>query len=167
MEKKRLMSCLVLAAWCGAMPHLALAQQWSAPGMKSRVAELFSGKKEDELLEPDEAFKLTVSFKNASTLVADLVPANGYYLYKNKIHFTIKDASGVAIGTVNLPPGEVKMDQFFGKMETYPRPVKAEITLKRAPRAKDFTLVANYQGCNIKLGVCYAPIEKVIKMSLP
>lgn len=47
---------------------------------------------------------------------------------------------------MNLPPGDVKTDQFFGKMETYPRPVKAELTLTRAHKTKDFTLIATYQG---------------------
>ncbi|MGX0137701.1 protein-disulfide reductase DsbD N-terminal domain-containing protein [Cupriavidus metallidurans] len=167
MVKKRLISSLVLAAWCGGVLPPAVAQQSSAPGLQNRVAGLFSSNKEDELLEPDDAFKLKVSFKNATTLVADLIPANGYYLYKDKVRFALKDASGVAIEAVNLPPGDVKMDQFFGKMETYPRPVKAEITLNRAPKAKNFTLVATYQGCNIKQGVCYPPIVKSIKMTLP
>lgn len=167
MFKKRLISSLVLAAWCCGMLTPAVAQQSSAPGLQSRLVGLFSSKTEDELLEPDDAFKLKVSFKNPTTVVADLIPANGYYLYKDKVRFALKNASGVAIGVVSLPPGDVKMDKFFGKMETYPRPVKAEITLNRAPKAKDFILVATYQGCQIKLGVCYAPIEKSIKMTLP
>lgn len=167
MLKKRCLSSFVLAAFCcGTLQH-ALAQQSSAPGLKNRIGGLFSSNKEDDLLQPDDAFKLKVAFKSANVLVVDLIPANGYYLYKDKVRFAIKNSGAVTIGTVNLPAGEVKNDQFFGKMETYLRPVKVEITLNRAPKAKDFTLLAVYQGCNIKMGVCYSPIEKSVNLVLP
>lgn len=167
MLKKRCLSSFVLAAFCCGMLQPAVAQQSTAPGLKNRLSELFSSKKEDELLEPDDAFKLKVAFKGTSTLVAELIPANGYYLYKDKIRFAIKNPGAVTIGTVNLPTGDVKNDQFFGKIETYLRPVKVEITLNRAPKAKNFTLLAVYQGCNIKMGVCYSPIEKSVDLVLP
>lgn len=166
MNNRMIFRFLLVACCCGVLKP-AFAQQSSTPGLKSRISELFASKKDDELLEPDEAFKLKVAFKGTNTLIADLIPAPGYYLYKDRIRFTLKDASGVTIGRVNLPAGEVKTDQFFGKMETYPRPVKAELVLTRAAKAKDLTLIASYQGCHSKLGVCYPPIEKSIKMTLP
>lgn len=167
MLKKRCLSSFALAAFCCGMLQPAVAQQSTAPGLKNRISELFSSKKEDELLEPDDAFRLKVAFKGTNTLVAELIPANGYYLYKDKIRFTIKNPGAVTIGTVSLPAGVIKNDQFFGKMETYLRPVKVEITLNRSPKAKDFTLMAVYQGCNIKMGVCYSPIEKSVDLVLP
>jgi thiol:disulfide interchange protein DsbD len=39
--------------------------------------------------------------------------------------------------------------------------------LTRAPKAKGFTLLATYQGCNEKLGVCYPPIKKTVEMRFP
>lgn len=159
-------SRLALAAGCCAVLASAQAQQSTAPGQPAGLAKFFAGK-EDELLEPDAAFKLKLTFQGANTLVAELVPADGYYLYRDKIHFALKEAPGAAIAAVKLPPGEIKVDQFFGRIETYPRPVKGVLTQERAPKAKDFTLVENYQGCHAKLGVCYAPIEKVIKLTFP
>lgn len=120
-----------------------------------------------ELLPPDEAFKLKVAFKGAQTLVADLVPAKNYYLYKNKLRFAVKAPGGVLIKEVRLPAGESKNDPFFGAMEIYRKPIQAEIALDRNASAKKFTLVAIYQGCNEKVGVCYPPIEKTVDLVLP
>lgn len=144
-----------------------LAQQSSAPGAQSRLGSLFSNAREDELLEPEQAFRLKVTAKGPTTLIAELIPAQGYYLYKDKIRFTTKDAAGVSIKTVRLPSGEIKNDRSFGKTETYNRPVQAEITLERAANAKSLTLVAAYQGCHEKLGVCYPPVDKAVKLTLP
>ncbi|GAC1318214.1 MAG: hypothetical protein NVSMB28_06800 [Collimonas sp.] len=166
MLKKHCLQCIVLAVVSVSTSQYGFAQQSSAPSIQKRLGSLVSDTKE-ELLEPDEAFKLKVAFKGTNMLIAELIPANGYYLYKDKIRFTIKNPSTVLIGEIRLPPGEIKNDQFFGKVEIYKQPVKAEITLNRVSKAKDFTLVATYQGCNIKVGVCYSPIEKSINMKFP
>lgn len=118
-------------------------------------------------LPPDDAFKLKVSFKDKNTLVAELVPANNHYLYKNKVLFAVKSPGGVLIKEIRLPPGEVKNDRFFGTMEIYKKPVLVTIALSRTPKAKGFTLLATYQGCNEKIGLCYPPIEKSLNLVLP
>ncbi len=120
-----------------------------------------------EPLPPDQAFKLKVSVRGTDTLIAELVPAPEHYLYKDKVSFALKDASGVAIRKVQLPAGETKNDPFFGPMEVYRKPIKAEIALDRKAKAKRLTLLARYQGCNEKLGVCYPPIDKRFDLSLP
>lgn len=121
----------------------------------------------EEPLPPDVAFKLKVSFKDKNTLVAEFVPAKNHYLYKDKVRFAVKDTSGVLIKEVRLPPGEVKNDQFLGTMEIYKKPVLVPITLTRAPKAKDFILLTTYQGCNERLGLCYSPIQKSLRLVLP
>ncbi|QAU33326.1 protein-disulfide reductase DsbD N-terminal domain-containing protein [Janthinobacterium sp. 17J80-10] len=167
MPKKLFICSLILAGLSAGAFQPAYAQQSSAPNLQKGLGSLFSSPKEEDLLEPDKAFTIKTSFKGPATLVAVLTPANGYYMYKDKIRFTLKDAPGVVIKSVKLPPGEVKNDPTFGRTETYKQPVQAEITLERAPSAKNFTLVAGYQGCHEKLGVCYPPIEKTLKLHLP
>lgn len=120
-----------------------------------------------EPLPPDQAFKLKVSVRGLNTLIAELAPAPEHYLYKSKVSFALKNASGVMIRQVQLPPGEVKNDPFFGPMEVYRKPIQAEITLDRTPKAKRFTLLARYQGCNETIGVCYPPIDKSFDLTLP
>lgn len=121
----------------------------------------------EELLPPDEAFKLKVSVRGSDTVVAEFTPAKGHYLYKNKTFFALKNASGMLIKEVRLPPGEVKNDPFFGTMETYKKPFRAEIILDRKPATKRLTLLASYQGCNEKVGVCYPPQQKSFDLVLP
>lgn len=149
-----------------AMLH-GYAQQ-STPANTSKVApSLFATPTESDLLEPDQAFKLKITVKGPNTVMAELIPAAGYYMYKDRIHFTVKDTSGIKIKTVKLPVGDIKMDPSFGKTETYKNPIQAEITVERLGQVKNFTMVAAYQGCHEKLGVCYLPIDKTVTLTLP
>lgn len=144
------------------------AQQSISPGAQKGLGNLFSSSpKEEELLEPDKAFTITTTVKGPTTVQAIITPASGYYLYRERMRFALKDAPGIVIKSIKLPAGEIKQDPTFGKTETYKHPVQAEIQLERAPTAKQFTLVAGYQGCHEKLGVCYPPIEKSVKLALP
>jgi thiol:disulfide interchange protein len=154
-------SLLVLAA---AATQTAPAQQTP---LQNRLANLLSASGEAQLLDPDQAFKFHVAAKDSGSLVAELIPANGYYLYKDKIRFALRDANGIAIKTVKLPAGEMKVDQTFGKTEVYKQSVPVELALERNGDAKTLTLAASYQGCNEKMGVCYPPIEKTVKLVLP
>jgi thiol:disulfide interchange protein DsbD len=145
---------LLPVMFCLGMAPSGFAQPSSGPG--------------GELLPPDEAFKLKVAFKGPQTLVADFVSAKNYYLYKNKVRFAVKAPGGVRIKEIRLPTGETKNDQFFGTMEIYRKPVQAEIALDRnSTTARKFTLLATYQGCSEKVGVCYPPIEKSVDLVLP
>lgn len=121
-----------------------------------------------ELLPPDEAFKISVEVRDANTLIAHLTPAKDYYLYRDKIAFEPKQA-GAVIEKITLPPGKMKEDQTFGQTEVYYNPIQAIIALKREDltSAQPLTLTATYQGCNEPVGVCYAPINKVIDLTLP
>ncbi|PXW88403.1 thiol:disulfide interchange protein DsbD [Nitrosomonas sp. Nm84] len=121
-----------------------------------------------ELLPPDEAFKISVEVRDGNTLIAKLTPAKDYYLYRDKIAFEPQQA-GTVIEKVTLPPGKMKEDQTFGQTEVYYSPIQAIIALKRENSASEqpLTLTATYQGCNEPVGVCYAPIHKAIDLTLP
>jgi thiol:disulfide interchange protein DsbD len=121
----------------------------------------------DELLPPDEAFKVVVNAKDANTLLLTLTPSANVYLYRDKIKVTLLNAKGLAIDAVKLPKGEEKIDPSFGKMEVYHHAVTAEIALKRdAAAAQKIALRVDYQGCNEKVGVCYPPLNKRFDISL-
>lgn len=168
MSKPSLISALLLAVAALAAQTAAYAQQSTSPNAQKGLGSLFfSGPKEEDLLEPDKAFTIKTTVKGANALQAVLTPASGYYMYKERIRFALKDAPGVTIKAVKLPAGELKQDPTFGKTEIYKQPVLAEILLERTAQAKGATLVAGYQGCHEKLGVCYPPIEKNIKLVLP
>ena len=61
-------------------------------GPLDAIRSLWSGKKATvELLPPEQAFTLDVRFRDASTLVAELRPVQGYYLYRDRITFSMTE----------------------------------------------------------------------------
>ncbi|MCW5618514.1 MAG: protein-disulfide reductase DsbD [Nitrosomonas sp.] len=123
---------------------------------------------QQELLPPDEAFKISIDVRDANTLIAKFTPAKNYYLYRDKIAFEPHD-SGTFIEKITLPKGKMKEDLTFGYVEVYYEPFQAIIALKREVPAPEqpLTLAATYQGCNEPVGVCYAPIKKDVNLTLP
>jgi len=147
----------------------AFAQEEKPSGILSGLKQLGASLTQDEqeLLPPDQAFKLTIKVRSAHTLIAEFKPAKNYYLYKDKITFNPKSA-GTLIEKVSLPQGKMKNDPTFGQTEVYYKPFQAIISLKREiPVSTQLSLAATYQGCNEPIGVCYAPIDKLIKLTLP
>jgi thioredoxin:protein disulfide reductase len=132
------------------------------------VAPSSLGADPGELLEPDEAFKLTLSVRDASTVVARFNPAPAHYMYRDRITFTVADSPGVALVSTMLPPGETKSDPTFGTTQVFHQPFEAVLALKRDPSASEHIRIkASYQGCNEKAGVCYPPIKKTFDINLP
>jgi len=147
----------------------AFAEKEKSSGILSELKQLGTNftQSEQELLPPDQAFKLTVKVRSADTLIAEFEPTKNYYLYKDKIAFK-PESKGTLIEKISLPQGKIKNDPTFGKTEVYYKPFQAVISLKREISASNqLTLAATYQGCNEPIGVCYAPIDKVIKLTLP
>ncbi|MEE8327393.1 MAG: protein-disulfide reductase DsbD [Nitrosomonadaceae bacterium] len=147
----------------------AFAEKEKSSGILSELKQIGTNfiQNEQELLPPDQAFKLTVKVRSADTLIAEFEPTKNYYLYKDKIAFK-PESKGTLIEKISLPQGKMKNDPTFGKTEVYYKPFQAVISLKREISASNqLTLAATYQGCNEPIGVCYAPIDKVIKLTLP
>lgn len=147
----------------------AFAEEGKPSSLLSGLQQLGTSfaQNEQELLPPDQAFKLTVRVRDANTLVAEFEPTKNYYLYKDKIAFK-PQSNGTLIEKILLPQGKMKNDLTFGQTEVYYKPFQAVISLKReASATNQLTLSATYQGCNEPIGVCYAPIDKIIKLTLP
>ncbi len=144
---------------------LCLAPLSHAEGFLDRLPSL-GGAKQPTFLQPDQAFGLEVSVRDAHTLIASFRVTPEYYLYRDKVTFSTEDL-GVKISNVSLPKGELKHDANFGDMEVYHNPFQALITLERGNNAaRNITLDASYQGCSEK-GLCYPPIKKQINIALP
>ncbi len=120
---------------------------------------------DEELLPPDEAFPFAVQVEG-DTLKLEWNTHQGYYLYKDKIQIST-DTPGVRIAPPALPPGEMKDDEFFGRLEVYHQPIRTTAKIVREdPAVREFTLTARYQGC-ADIGVCYPPITKTLTLLLP
>lgn len=158
----------ILLLLCLVSTH-TLAEESSSGGLMSILQRLgvSSEQTEQELLPPDEAFKLSLEVRDDRTLIARLTPAKDYYLYRDKINFESKSA-GIHIDRITLPPGKMKLDPAFGQTEVYYQPLEAVISLRRdASAPEQLSLSTTYQGCNEPIGVCYAPINKVNDLLLP
>ncbi len=125
------------------------------------------GGNDDDILDPDEAFRFSMTVEDANTLVARWQIAPDHYMYRDKIKFRLTDPN-VKLGQITLPPGEKKRDEFFGDIEVYHNQVEARIPLVRSSKeASRITLSATYQGCAEKTGICYPPIQKKLSFDLP
>lgn len=112
--------CLLIAASATAYAQGGIVGRDSAPQSSAAAATpeildsirklLRSSEAQPELLPPEQAFQLTVRVRDANTLVADLTPANGYYLYRDRIAFEIIEPPGVSVASVSMSKGEPKAD---------------------------------------------------------
>ena len=135
------------------------------------LSDLGSGFLQDtgtgEVLEPDQAFRFDAIVEDGNTLLArwDITP--GHYLYKDKFRFTLTQADGVSLGQAQLPKGEEKDDEFFGRIEVYHDPIEIRLPLLRENlQPTEITLLVSYQGC-AEIGICYPPQKKSITLTLP
>ncbi|MDH3639317.1 MAG: protein-disulfide reductase DsbD [Gammaproteobacteria bacterium] len=150
-----------------AAPAAATAQS-ERPAVRSLkdLKSLLGNVAEPEFLSPDEAFKLDLQVQDGKTLAARFSIADGYYLYRDKTRFkSVTD--GVAVGTVSLPPGTEKEDEYFGKVVAYYEGFDVVVPISRAlADAQTAQFEVSYQGCAEK-GICYPPIVKTIAVDLP
>jgi len=136
-----------------------------AESLLDRLPSL-SGGAQPVFLPPDEAFGFTATVKDAQTIHANFKVTPTYYLYRDKTSFKIK--SGAAkIRNANMPQGDLKNDPNFGEMRVFHQSFQVEIALLNTHTTKqNIVLEASYQGCS-ENGLCYPPIFKEIKLSLP
>lgn len=139
---------------------LLLSPSCHADGFLDRL----KGTPQATFLPPDQAFNLSVRAREQNVLLASFNITPGYYLYRDKITFTVTDGSG-KIASIKLPKGETKDDPSFGLIEVYHQSFQAEILLTKTDTNKPVKLLASYQGCSEK-GLCYPPIEKTLNVSL-
>jgi len=137
-----------------------------ASAANAGLLDRLGGGKQPSFLPPDQAFGLEVTVRDAHTLQASFSVTPGYYLYRDKIRFEIKDGPA-KIQSVSLPRGEMKQDPSFGKTEVFHRSIQVGIALDRLrDTATGLTLEATYMGCS-EDGLCYPPIRKTIRLDLP
>lgn len=117
----------------------------------------------DEFLHPDVAFVLSLSVGGDDDVLHlkwDI--ADGYYLYRDKFRFAARQ--GLQLGPARFPPGEIRTDEFFGRVEVFYDEVRVTLPVTDVT-ASTGTLDVTYQGC-ADAGLCYPPIEKSIPVEL-
>ncbi|MFZ2168806.1 MAG: protein-disulfide reductase DsbD, partial [Methylococcaceae bacterium] len=118
----------------------------------------------DELLSPEQAFKISAKAVTSDQLEISWAIAEGYYLYRNKMHFESKTGQIQTVTPV-YPAGETKHDEFFGDGVIYRDTLKIPVSLI-TNGASSIQLMVQYHGCADR-GVCYPPQKKILDIALP
>jgi thiol:disulfide interchange protein DsbD len=125
---------------------------------------------ESEFLPPDQAFRVEAVAQGADMIRVDFLVTPGYYLYRHRFTFGL-DTSAVTptakLGSPDIPEGEWKEDEFFGRQQVFLEAVSVSIPVSRPPgEALELPIVVGLQGCAEK-GLCYPPEKRRFTVSLP
>ncbi len=127
----------------GTLTALAAAAQPSAlPG-------------QEDFLPPDEAFQLAARRLPDGSFRATWDIADGYYLYRHRLGFSV-DGREIDTGSIEIPPGKPKFDEFFGDVEVYYGTLEVDVP---GPPAGAAAITVKYQGC-ADGGLCYPPMQR-------
>ena len=138
---------------------LLLAVALVAP---SAAAQLFWG--EPQLLDPENAFRISARALDERTIEVEFKIAEGYYMYRDR--FSFATGAGRPIAQVGIPRGKMKEDEFFGKSETFRDLVRIRVPVAAEEVAKGSILLrVTSQGCSDE-GVCYTPLEQTVRVNL-
>jgi thioredoxin:protein disulfide reductase len=135
----------------------------AAAGIVTTLGITAAAADEAKLLPNERAFAFSARGVNERTIEARFVIADGYYLYRDRIKFTVDPGT---LAGATLPPGKVKEDQFFGKVETYRNQLVVKLPLEAPAPGGVVTVGAESQGC-ADIGVCYPPQLQRVTLSLP
>lgn len=114
----------------------------------------------EDYLPPEQAFQLSGRMVDAQTLELSYRIADGYYMYRDRFHFS---AEGATLGEPRFPAGKRKYDENFQQeVETYHQSVTARVPVSGA--VDKFVVLAVSQGCADK-GLCYPPMTLKLTMS--
>src|SRR3989338_92923 len=129
----------------------------------SLLAASISAAADEEVLDPEQAYRLEVRAIDKSVLEARWRIADGYYLYRKKFGFAPKP-DALKTGEPVFPPGKIKDDEFFGKVEIYRSEVAIRVPVP-AGMPEKFALAVTSQGCS-DLGVCFPPQTQQVDVDL-
>ena len=119
----------------------------------------------DDFLQVDEAFRFSAFPDGADHVKLVWQIADGYYLYRARVKVATTSTQA-QLGALEMPKGEIKQDEFFGKQEIYHHELVAGVPVARASAtAFALPLEVTYQGC-ASAGLCYPPQTKTITVNL-
>jgi len=138
----------------------------AAPGGKLDLGSLAPASGDNEFPPPEKVFFPDLFVVDGNTVELGIRIEPGFYVYKQRISAKSLTPTAQA-GPIDLPPGELKHDEFFGESEVYHNEVIGRIAIARAtPEAMDLELEIGYQGC-AEGGLCYLPQTRVMTVKLP
>jgi thiol:disulfide interchange protein DsbD len=132
-----------------------------APAM---TGSLFGG---NQPLPAEQAFVFEAIATAPDRILARFTMPKGYYLYRDKTHFSVAAASDVSLGSPAFPPGTRHADANFGTSTVYFDQVEIALPLTRADTAaRTLVLTAHFQGCK-QDSVCYPVMQRSVDVVMP
>jgi thiol:disulfide interchange protein DsbD len=119
----------------------------------------------DDFLPPDRAFRFDALPDGTDRVRLNWEIADGYYLYRARIK-VMTPSTRAQLGAPQMPQGQIKTDEYFGRQEVYHHELVATVPVLRATGgAFELPLQVTYQGC-AEAGLCYPPITKTVTVNL-
>ena len=164
LRNARLLAALVVLG-AAAVGHATVGDRaagfGASSGLKALGRDRFA-QEEESFLDPDAAFVAGAFAPSGEDLRVRFDIAPGYYLYRERFVFSPARGEGFRLGPPELPPGEMKHDDYFGEIEVYYREVEARLPLVPAgPPPREARIDVTYQGC-ADAGLCYPPITRTL-----
>ncbi|MGH8134155.1 MAG: protein-disulfide reductase DsbD [Steroidobacteraceae bacterium] len=157
---------LAQGGWAQSTPAPAPAPSTETPA-RGIDAVLGSARRTgDNFLPADEAFRFDALPDGTDRVRLNWEIAEAYYLYRARIKVTTPSASA-QLGPLQMPAGQFKTDEYFGRQEIYHHELIATVPVARAAAGTlALPLQVTYQGC-ADAGLCYPPITKTLTVTLP
>jgi len=115
-------------------------------------------------LPAEQAFAFEAIASGANEVLARFRMPKGYYLYRDKTHFS---ADGAATGTPRWPAGKDHTDANFGTTTVYFDEVSVPVPLTRGDGgAQALAFHAEFQGC-LEGSVCYPVMARTVNVAMP
>lgn len=141
-----------------AVPLLALLVPLAAAGGDGLLAKKPASQ---EFLPVDEAFELGPLEWKGDTLYVDWRIAPEYYLYRDRLKFTLAQPAGAKLGAPQLPAAQPYDDEIFGKTHVYRDSLRTALPVAGVA-ADTVKLTVVYQGC-ADAGLCYPPQTRTLE----
>lgn len=109
---------------------------------------------QQDFLPVDQAFELQPLERADGKLIVSWRIADRYYLYRDRLKFSVTEPAGAAPGKPVLPAATKHRDEYFGEVDIFRGTLRAELPYRDPGPVK---LSVSYQGC-ADAGLCY-PIQ--------
>jgi len=119
----------------------------------------------NDILPPQEAFKVTGTALSNNQIQIDWQIAEGYLVYRNSLAFESK-TDYVQLNVDSLPAAKTKHDDIQGDIDHYDSSFKVKLDLLDVMDAQAVEVLVKFQGCSVQ-GVCYPPQKQTLAITLP
>ena len=136
-------------------------------GLSEPKNDLGFGFDDDEILTPEQAFKLSESVTEDGKLNLFWQIAQGTYLYNDKVQIKLPANSDLQVGSYDMPkpktkPDGVRTDGTIGEVQIYKESLELTVPfINKTGKAGSVELTIKHQGC-AERGICYPPNSKQI-----